>query len=696
MHLWRVDKARTVLTARIEHLSLRAWGLSRARSVRILMSWAVVGLAALSIYWRFSPQSAAPCTTDFYSDYQSSILVSHGAAPYGPLADWIRAYQPGQPLDPFSGASCLLGRLEFAYTPFFALILTPFTWLPYHTALIVWDGANLLMLLGAIFAFLRAAQLTPSPLLLVLITCAAVLASPLRFELYYAQADIFMLFFICLALCVRLSGRPTLAGLLLAVACASEPALLAGVLLLLWKRELRFAAVTLVSSLALIFLPFLWLGGTALRNLLLIWQFYANTYVVTFTNDALKGVLARLLTSNAYVAPLANAPQLVTPLWLLVAVLVLLAAGLLISRRPLGNDERSLLDVGLAVAALLLISPWSENNHFTLLIVSFLAVYVYLQRPDWLAAETRPLLAGFIGALVLFLVLGDPVQYALAARLRDSSPIVYLYVLLEATYVYPLVAITAAIIYAQRRTTSAVEWQHRGAALMAATESDTLVARVRTQLDDVRRIHIIGGPGSGKTALSRRLARLIEVPVYELDVLAEAGPAPAFRMGRPLNARLAEVEDIAALPGWITEGTFLWWTDRLFDAADLIIWLDIPPRTALRRVLVRHVNEYVERVREARGIARKTRALRRVYLRHILAFTAYTRAYYHRAARAGVSEAPALDDGWALTRAETAAQLERYKAKVIRCTHPRDTASLLASVTAMIRRSGGYVTYSRR
>lgn len=711
MYLRHGDRTRAVLMDHVAHLALLARALSRARGVRILVSCAVVGLAALTLYWRFSPQSAVPCATDFYSDYQSSVLVSHGVAPYGLLADWIHAYGPGQPLDPFSGASCLSGRLEFAYTPFFAFILTPFTWLPYHAALVVWDGANLLMLVGAIFAFLHAARLTPSLLQLVLLTCAAVFVSPLRFELYYAQADIFMLFFICLALWARLSERPTLAGLLLAVACASEPALLIGILFLVWKRELRFAAVALISSLVLIFTPFLWLGGTALRNLLLIWQFYANTYVVTFTNDAPKGVLARLLTSNVYVAPLANAPQLVTPLWLLVVVLVLLVASLLISRRPLSNDGQSLLEVGLAVAALLLVSPWSENNHFTLLIVSFLAVYVYLWQLGRLSSTTRLVSAGFIGALLLFIVLGDPIQYALVARMQAHPATSQVYVPLAATYLYSLLAIAVVIIYARRLNqppitpASAADEPAFGGYVMPPSPradiarstpipsitdsgdgpmafSQMPVSASSLTRDNVRRIHIIGGPGAGKTTLSCQIAALLDVPVFELDEVAEAGPAPDFRMQRPLAQRLAEVERIVALPGWITEGSFLWWTDALLRAADVIIWLDPPRRVALTRLLARQRREHLRELRGQTTPRAILQTLRHSHLRHRVSFVRYTWRYYSRPLRDVPRQSRDLDDGWALTRAATASWLEEFAPKVICCERPAQAAQVVACLAA--------------
>jgi peptidoglycan/xylan/chitin deacetylase (PgdA/CDA1 family) len=434
-------------------LSPRAQRVLRAASrsgwVRVVVLGAAVCIAVLSIYRRFHTQDAVPCYADFDSYYRGALALRHGVAPYGALADWIRGHTAGAGSDPFAGASCQNGALEFSYTPFFGLLLIPFTWLPYGPALLLWDACSLLLLAGAIYAFLRAARMSPTLIHVVLLAVAAMLASPFRFELYYAQADLLILFVICAALWARLAGYPTLAGVALAIACAIAPALLLFLIFLLWKREIRFAAVTLVGALVLIFAPFLWLGGKALRDLIVIWGAYWGAHGVVLSNDSPRGVLLRLLTPNAYARPLVAAPGLVTPLWLLAAVAVLLLALARIAPRPLARDERSLLDIGLAIAAMLLISPWSENNQFTFLLLAFLAVYVCLRQADWRERRTRVLLMGLAGAALLFFVLGDDAQNILAARMDGAAALAPLYVLLAAVYLYPLLAICGLTVYAQ-------------------------------------------------------------------------------------------------------------------------------------------------------------------------------------------------------------------------------------------------------
>jgi hypothetical protein len=45
---------------------------------------------------------------------------------------------------------------------------------------------------------------------------------------------------------------------------------------------------------------------------------------------------------------------------------------------------------------------------------------------------------------------------------------------------------------------------------------------------------------------------------------------------RALEDRLQMIRGIADQPGWVAEGGHLFWTDRLMQEADLIIWLDLP------------------------------------------------------------------------------------------------------------------------
>ncbi len=110
----------------------------------------------------------------------------------------------------------------------------------------------------------------------------------------------------------------------------------------------------------------------------------------------------------------------------------------------------------------------------------------------------------------------------------------------------------------------------------------------------MRRVAVIGGSCTGKTTLSRALAARLEVACVELDALHH-GPnwteAPAEVLRERVDAALAAAPD-----GWVADGTYYAKLGpSVLARADTVVWLDLPFRIALRRVLWRTLR---------RGIAR--------------------------------------------------------------------------------------------
>ena len=177
-----------------------------------------------------------------------------------------------------------------------------------------------------------------------------------------------------------------------------------------------------------------------------------------------------------------------------------------------------------------------------------------------------------------------------------------------------------------------------------------------------RRIHITGGPGSGKTTLARQVAARLHTPCYDLDEVGFEGGAGAKR---PLELRLADIRRIAAQPAWVTEGIFLGWTVELFEAADRIVWLDLPWRLVGWRIFMRHVKA------ELRGNNRHSGWLK------LYRFLQWCRIYYDRSSNP-LEVAPGSE--LSENRATTEQVLTAFSDKLLRCVSPAEVMTYLESL----------------
>ena len=152
--------------------------------------------------------------------------------------------------------------------------------------------------------------------------------------------------------------------------------------------------------------------------------------------------------------------------------------------------------------------------------------------------------------------------------------------------------------------------------------------------------------GTGKTFLARRLGAAISAPAVEMDL--------GF-----------DLQDTLAKDSWVTEGIYLWQVEPILDAADAVVWLDLPYRTCVRRVVVRHALASARRQNRYRG------------LRRLWTFAWGSRWYW----RTDAPRPPRGPTDWgALSRAQTMTTLEPYGAKVIRLRSRREVMSWLNAV----------------
>ena len=100
------------------------------------------------------------------------------------------------------------------------------------------------------------------------------------------------------------------------------------------------------------------------------------------------------------------------------------------------------------------------------------------------------------------------------------------------------------------------------------------------------KIVIIGSPGSGKSTLARKLGRKLQIQVVHLDRLFWY---PDWKE-KPRDTRIGILKERVSKRQWIIEGTYLDSSEPRLEAADTIIFLDIPFYVCLQRIIKQHFN----------------------------------------------------------------------------------------------------------
>ena len=99
----------------------------------------------------------------------------------------------------------------------------------------------------------------------------------------------------------------------------------------------------------------------------------------------------------------------------------------------------------------------------------------------------------------------------------------------------------------------------------------------------MRRVNVKGSSGAGKSTFSQELARQLGVPYVELDAIHH-GPNWTEPTDEEFRARVRKAMDDAP-DGWVIDGNYEHKLGSLLlDAADTIVWLDLPASVKFRRL----------------------------------------------------------------------------------------------------------------
>lgn len=111
----------------------------------------------------------------------------------------------------------------------------------------------------------------------------------------------------------------------------------------------------------------------------------------------------------------------------------------------------------------------------------------------------------------------------------------------------------------------------------------------------LERVVVVGNSGSGKTTVARALAASLDAPLLEMDAVFHArGWADVAH-----EEFLPALDEFTSAERWIVDGNYTSHGTRelVWPRADTFVWLDLPRRTAMGRVVRRTLRRVVTRER---------------------------------------------------------------------------------------------------
>lgn len=106
----------------------------------------------------------------------------------------------------------------------------------------------------------------------------------------------------------------------------------------------------------------------------------------------------------------------------------------------------------------------------------------------------------------------------------------------------------------------------------------------------IRKIRIVGPVGSGKSTLARKISQDLNIPMFTLDDMVwSRGSGGDIRNSD--EARDLALNSVIQQSTWIIEGTHLGWSDRSFDEAEQILFLNPSVLTRVYRFSRRFIQQ---------------------------------------------------------------------------------------------------------
>jgi adenylate kinase family enzyme len=110
-------------------------------------------------------------------------------------------------------------------------------------------------------------------------------------------------------------------------------------------------------------------------------------------------------------------------------------------------------------------------------------------------------------------------------------------------------------------------------------------------------IHILGASGSGTTTLAQELCRKLQFTHFDTDDYLWKKTESPFTKIRKAKERIALLQkDLSNCEKWILSGSLCGWGDVFIPYFDLVVFLYIPPKIRLERLLQREKKRHGNKI----------------------------------------------------------------------------------------------------
>jgi uncharacterized membrane protein len=316
---------------------------------------------------------------DFAQYYVASRLIVDGEDKK--IYDTGETYQERAKMYGVRGVSINDTNIEvmtYAYPPFVAFFMVPFSIVPYDSARYFFFFISIITMFASVPLIFSNREGERKKELVAIGLLTTFLFFPNYYSLYMGQVNSLLFFFCAVVLFFIRKDRPWLAGFFVALASLIKIFPLILIPFFVMKRQYRVVGSTFICIILLTCVSLtvcsLELWGTFFSDVLPV-QYSGGAWV---RNQGFVGFFTRLLSQNPHVEPLDNAPDLARILAILASTITLISILLCTTREPDQGTFRYEIEFGCYFVAALLVLAKSWEHLGMFLLFSYLYLFDYL------------------------------------------------------------------------------------------------------------------------------------------------------------------------------------------------------------------------------------------------------------------------------------------------------------------------------